>query len=96
MQMIRRDDVAKIAHLARLKLTDEELDTFSRQIEEILEHVAKLGELDLEGVEPFVNAAAEGNVFRRDEPHAPLPRAEGLANAPRQADGFFKVPAVQG
>jgi len=94
MSRITRTEVERIAHLARLELEPGELDLFVQQFEDILAFVDRLGEIDLEGVEPFRNAAAEGNVLRADETGASLPRAEALANAPERDEGFFRVPDV--
>jgi aspartyl-tRNA(Asn)/glutamyl-tRNA(Gln) amidotransferase subunit C len=95
MSHITREEVTKIAHLSRIKLSEEETDLFAKQLEDILGYVAKLGEVDVEGVEPFLNAAADGNVFREDVVIESLPRDAALANAPERKDAFFKVPAVQ-
>ncbi len=94
MSRISPEEVRKIAQLARLDLSAEEVETFAGQFARILDYVDKLAEVDIEGVEPFLNAASADNVFRADAAGASLPREEGLANAPSQAGGFFKVPRV--
>ncbi len=94
MSRISREEAAKIALLARLELTAEELDLFTGQLGDILQYMEKLTEADVEGVEPFINAAAGGNVWREDRPGESLPREAALANAPREEDGFFRVPRV--
>lgn len=96
MGHISREDVVKIAHLSRIELEEAQIDRFTTQLESILAYMEKLGEVDLEGVEPFLNAATEDNVFREDAAGEPLAREEGLAGAPKQADGFFVVPQVTG
>jgi aspartyl-tRNA(Asn)/glutamyl-tRNA(Gln) amidotransferase subunit C len=93
------DEAAKVAHLARLELTDAELAAMTRQLSSILDYVAQLQQLNLDGVEPMAHALAVQNVFRADEPAPSLPVAEALANAPdRRTDArgeqFYGVPAV--
>ncbi len=96
MSKITTEDVKKIAHLSRLELGTEEIARFTGQLEHILEYVDMLGEVDVAGVEPFISAAETGNVLREDVVCASLPREDALANAPRQDNGFFQVPAVVG
>jgi aspartyl-tRNA(Asn)/glutamyl-tRNA(Gln) amidotransferase subunit C len=83
-----------VAKLARLELSDEELERMREQLSAILEAVGKVAELDLEGVEPTAHPLDLVNVFAEDEPRPSLPREEALANAPDPEDGFFGVPAV--
>ena len=83
-----------IAHLARLKLTDEQCRRFGDDLSAILTHFEKLSEVDTEGVEPTAHAGQISNVFREDEPAASLSNDAVLANAPAKAAGFFKVPKV--
>ncbi len=87
-------DVAYVAELARLKLTAEEAALFQRQLAQLLEHAAKLEELDLEGVEPAAHAVPATNVFRADEPRPSLTQEEALRNAPRAANNLFLVTKV--
>jgi aspartyl-tRNA(Asn)/glutamyl-tRNA(Gln) amidotransferase subunit C len=87
-------DVEYVAELARLRLTPEEIATFRSQLGHILEHVAKLNELDVAGVEPTAHSFPLYNVFRSDEVRPSLPREEVLANAPRHAQGLFLVTKV--
>ena len=86
--------VRHIAHLARLKLTDQEVAVFRRQLSDILRYVAKLNELDVTGVEPTAHPLPVRNVFRADEPHEPYTPERALANAPQREGSFFKVPKV--
>ena len=79
---ITRDDVAKVAALARLELTEPELETFTHQLADILDHAADLSALDLDGVEPLGTPVALENVLRADEPGTTLDRDEVLASAP--------------
>lgn len=90
------DDVAKVANLARLSLTDDELARFTGQLAEILEHADDIAALDLDGVEPMARPLPLVNVFRADVPGAPLDRDEVLAAAPSAEDGQFRVPPVLG
>ena len=92
--MITREDVLHVAKLARLELSDEEVERMREQLSAILEAVGKVSELDLEGVEPTAHPLDLVNVFAEDEPRPSLAREEALANAPGPEDGFFGVPAV--
>ena len=89
---ITRDEVLHVARLARLDLTDDEIDRFTDQLSAILEAVAKVSELDLSGVEPTAHPLDLVNVWAEDEPRPSLSVDEALANAPDRHDGFFKVP----
>ena len=87
-------DVAKVAVLARLRVSPEEIETFTGQLNSIVDYVAQLQELDTTGVEPLAHGIELRNVFRDDVRGEPLLARAGLANAPkRNADGFL-VPAV--
>jgi aspartyl-tRNA(Asn)/glutamyl-tRNA(Gln) amidotransferase subunit C len=90
---ISRDEVVHVARLARLALTEEELDRFAGQLDAILEAVGKVAELDLSGVEPTLHPLALSNVWADDEPRPCLSVEEALANAPEAEDGAFRVPA---
>ena len=91
---ISREQVVHVARLARLALTQEELERFGEQLSAILEAVGKVAELDLADVEPTSHPLDLVNVFGEDEPRASLPREEALANAPDPEGGFFGVPPV--
>jgi aspartyl-tRNA(Asn)/glutamyl-tRNA(Gln) amidotransferase subunit C len=91
---IKRDEVLKIAHLARLKLTEAEVDALSRDLNAILAYVGTLSELDTEGVPTLDHAAEAGDTWREDAPRRPLPRERALENAPRTGDGCFAVPKI--
>ncbi|MCB1028001.1 MAG: Asp-tRNA(Asn)/Glu-tRNA(Gln) amidotransferase subunit GatC [Microthrixaceae bacterium] len=95
-QQIGRDDVAKVAALARLELTEAELETFTGQLADILDHAADLKAIDLEGVEPLGTPVAMENVLRADTPGDTLDRDEVLASAPAAEDGKFKVTSILG
>ena len=88
----RRDEVLHVARLARLELTDDEVERFTEQLSAILEAVAKVSELDLSDVEPTAHPLDLVNVWAEDEPRPSLPVEEALANAPEREGGFFKVP----
>lgn len=87
-------DIQTVAGLARLELTAEEAATFSAQLDRVLEHIAKLDQVPLEGVEPTAHASPIFNVTRQDVAQAGLDRQEALALAPRQAAHLFLVPKV--
>jgi aspartyl-tRNA(Asn)/glutamyl-tRNA(Gln) amidotransferase subunit C len=93
---ISRAEVEKIALLARLRLTDDELDRMTGQLGDILEYVTLLSELDTEAVEPMAHASEIANVLRDDVVRPSLPREAALANAPRHDGECYLVPAVLG
>ena len=92
--MIERKDVEHVARLARLALTDAELEKMRDQLNGILAYIEKLNSLETEGVEPTAHAVPLVNVMRDDEPGPCLPRDEALANAPERAGEFFRVPRI--
>ena len=92
MPTITRDDVLHVANLARLALTEEEVERFGEQLNVILEAVGKVAELDLEGVEPTSHPLELVNVWADDEPRPCLPLDVALANAPEREDDAFRVP----
>lgn len=96
MSRISRDDVAHVARLARLELTDEELDTFTGQLDAVLDHAADVEALDVDGVAPTAHPFPLTNVLRPDEPGPTLDRAEVLAEAPAVEDDRFRVPPARG
>jgi len=87
-------EVEKVARLARLKLTDEELRTYGRQLSDILDYVGLLDEVDTEDVLPMPHAVETHNNFRADDNRESLPRDEALANAPRTDGKHFCVPPI--
>ena len=93
---LSEEDVRKLALLARLELTDEEVATLGPQLESILGFVEKLAELDTEDVEPMTTALDVDNRWRVDEVVAGLSREDALKNAPSSDDEFFLVPPVLG
>ena len=93
---ISRQDVEKVALLARLQLTEAELGTMTEQLAQIVGYVDQLAEVDTEGVEPMAHAIELHNVFRGDSVTPSLPREEALANAPHHDERGYLVPAVLG
>lgn len=93
---ISRSDVEKVALLARLHLTETELETITGQLAQIVDYVDQLGEVNTDDVEPMAHAIEVVNVFRDDLVVASLPREEALANAPNHDDRGYFVPAVLG
>lgn len=91
--MIERDEVLHVARLARLRLTDEEIDRMASELSSVLDHIEKIGELDLEGVEPTSHVVPLENVLRDDEPRPSLATDRALAAAPAPAEGGFGVPS---
>lgn len=89
---ITREDVLHVARLARLALTEEEVERFGSQLSAILEAVGKVGELELAGVEPTSHPLDLANVLAEDEPRPSLPVEEALENAPDREGDFFRVP----
>lgn len=86
--------VRHVAHLARLKMTDEEVSRFARQLTSILGHIEQLTEVDTTDVAPTAHAVPLANVFRDDVVRPPWEPDRALENAPQRRDGFFKVPKV--
>jgi aspartyl-tRNA(Asn)/glutamyl-tRNA(Gln) amidotransferase subunit C len=93
--MIDREQVLHVARLARLELSEEEVERMASELSGILDHVDRISELDLDGVEPTSHVVALENVLRADEPEASLPRDRALEQAPDPADGAFRVPSPQ-
>ena len=96
MSQISRDDVAHLARLARLALTDDELDSFSGQLDAILQYVSQVQAVDVTDVAPTGNPLSEVNVTRPDVVEPCLTQEEALAEAPRAVDGRFAVPQILG
>ena len=91
--MIDRDQVLHVARLARLRLSDDEVERMSGELSTILDHIEKIGELDLEGVAPTSHVIEVENVLRPDEPRPSIPRERALEQAPDTAEGGFRVPS---
>ena len=93
---LTRQEVERVSLLARLALTDAELDTMTRQLGQIVTYVELLSELNTDDVEPMAHAVDVSNVFAADEVRPSLPREAALENAPHQDGEFYLVPAVLG
>ncbi len=92
--MLSRDQVLHVARLARLELTEDEIERFGGELSKVLDHIEKIGELgDLTDVEPTSHVVAVENVLREDEPRPSWPRERMLESAPDVAPGGFRVPS---
>jgi aspartyl-tRNA(Asn)/glutamyl-tRNA(Gln) amidotransferase subunit C len=91
--MIDREQVLHVARLARLRLADDEVEAMTGELSSVLDHIEKIGELDLDDVEPTSHVVALENVLRPDEPRPSLPRAVALAEAPDTDGAGFRVPS---
>jgi len=91
---ITKREVDHVAVLARLDLSENEKDTLTEQLSNILTYVDKLNELDTTGVEPTSHVLDISNVMREDAPAQSLPQERALANAPDKAAGHYKVPKI--
>jgi len=87
-------DVAYVANLARIALTEEERATFQAQLAQVVDYVHKISELDTTGIEPTAHAVAVQNVFREDEVRPGLERQTALDNAPATVQEMYKVPQI--
>lgn len=96
MSNISRDEVAHLAKLARMAVTEEELDVFAGQLDQILDAVAKVGEVAAEDIPPTSHAVPLTNVFREDVVRPGLTQQEALAGAPAAEEGRFRVPRILG
>ncbi|MBU8809687.1 Asp-tRNA(Asn)/Glu-tRNA(Gln) amidotransferase subunit GatC [Mycolicibacterium goodii] len=96
MSQISRDEVAHLARLARLALTEDELDGFAGQLDAILGYVSQIQSVDVTGVEPTDNPLKDVNVTRPDAVLPSLAQDEALAAAPKAAEGRFAVPRILG
>lgn len=93
---VTKKDVEKIAELARLKFSEQELESFTHQMNEILSYMDKLNELDTENVKTLSHPVEQTNVFREDELKSSITTEEALKNAPAKDEHHFKVPKVIG
>jgi len=96
MASLSRDDVAHVARLARLQLTDEQIDTFTPQLAAILDHAADVEALQLDDVPPTAHPFPLANVMRADVARDAGVREAVLDGAPEAEDGMFRVPPVLG
>jgi aspartyl-tRNA(Asn)/glutamyl-tRNA(Gln) amidotransferase subunit C len=93
--VIDREQVLHVARLARLRLSDDEVERMSSELSGILEHVERISALELDDVEPTSHVIELENVLRPDEPRQSWPREKVLEQAPDPADGSFRVPSPQ-
>ncbi len=91
---ITEEQVKKVAKLARLDLTEQEVKEFTAQLESILQYMEKMNQLDTENVEPLAHCLPITNCFREDEIKESLNVSQALANAPQSDGQFFKVPKI--
>ena len=89
---ISLEQIKHLAHLSRLELSEQELTSMQGDMEKILEFVAKIDELDLEGVEPLTQMSSSVDVMREDEAKDMLPKEQALKNAPDANSDYFRVP----
>ena len=94
MSAISREEVAHLARLARLAVTESELDMFASQLDVILQSVARVGEVAADDIPPTSHSVPLTNVFRDDEPRPGLTQQQALAMAPDAEDGRFRVPRI--
>jgi aspartyl-tRNA(Asn)/glutamyl-tRNA(Gln) amidotransferase subunit C len=95
MPVIEREQVLHVARLSRLKLSEEEVSAMQGDLSSILDHVDRLSEIDIEGVEPTSHVVPLENVLRDDVPRPSLDRETSLSQAPDPSDGAFRVPSPQ-
>lgn len=93
--MIEREQVLHVAKLSRLKLSDDEVGRLEGELSSILDHVDRLAEIDIEGVEPTSHVVPLENVLRDDVPRPSLDREVALDQAPDPHNGAFRVPSPQ-
>ena len=93
--MIDREQVTRVGRLAALNLSDEEMGRMKHHLGEVLDHVERIGELDLAGVEPSPQVVTLRNVLRPDVPRPSLEREKALSGAPDPAEEAFRVPSPQ-
>jgi len=94
MSRIDKEQVKHVAHLARLHVSEEEADRFTKQLDDIISMAEQLNELDTEGVEPTTHVLDLKNVMRKDEPKKWITQDEALKNAPEKQDGQIRVPSI--
>lgn len=94
MADITKEQVEHVAHLARLAVTDEEVENLAKDLSAIIEYAEQLNELDTDNVEPTTHVLDLKNVMRKDEPKEWITQEEALKNAPDAEDGQFRVPSI--
>jgi aspartyl-tRNA(Asn)/glutamyl-tRNA(Gln) amidotransferase subunit C len=91
--MIDREQVLYVARLARLRISEDEVSRMTEELSTVLDHIARISSLDLDGVEPTSHVVNVENVLRPDEPEPSLAPEQALENAPNAVDGGFGVPS---
>ncbi|CQR47333.1 Aspartyl/glutamyl-tRNA(Asn/Gln) amidotransferase subunit C [Paraliobacillus sp. PM-2] len=94
MSEISKEQVKHVAHLARLAISDEEVETMTKQLGDIINYAELLNELDTDHVKPTTHVLDLKNVMRKDEPRKWIEKEDALKNAPDQKDGQFRVPSI--
>ncbi|MCD6223629.1 MAG: Asp-tRNA(Asn)/Glu-tRNA(Gln) amidotransferase subunit GatC [Deltaproteobacteria bacterium] len=92
--MISKDEVKKVAHLSRVSLKENEIESFTKQFNDILGYMEKLNELEVKDIDPAFHVVEFHNVFRNDETKASLSSDEALKSAPQKEGAYFKVPRI--
>ena len=92
---ISKEQVKRIAHLARLSLAPDQIETYTRELSVILDYIDQLKAVNTEGVEPRARFSMKENMFRGDEIRPSLPVESALVNAPQTMGNFFRVPGVK-
>ena len=93
--MIDREQVLHVARLARLELSDDEVGRMATELSKVLDHIEKIGALELDDVPPTTHVVTVENVLRPDEPRPSLPHEVAMESAPATQDGGFLVPSPQ-
>ena len=93
--VIDRDEVLHVARLARLQLSEDEVEPMARELSAVLDHIATIAQLDLDDVLPTTHVVEVSDGLRADEPRDSLPREVALAQAPAVSEGGFSVPSPQ-
>lgn len=94
MSRISKEQVTHVAHLARLEMSEDEVEMFTEQLAEIIEMAEKLNELNTENVEPTSHVFIQKNVLREDKPEKGLPLEDVMKNVPHHENGQIKVPSI--
>ncbi len=93
-KMITREDVKYLGWLARIQLSQEEIDSFAQELDKILEYISSLSSVDTADIQPAYSVMKTNNVVRADETERSIDRQHLLSNAPEKTDRFFKVPKI--
>lgn len=92
--MITVKDVEHVANLARLELTEEEKELYTKQLGDVLKYVEQMNEVDTSNVKPMTQVVDFNNVMREDIPNLEISKEALMSNAPEEENGFFKVPKI--